>query len=433
MSETVRQSTATTPAADLPRVVIVGAGFGGLVAAKALRNAPVKVTVVDRRNYHLFQPLLYQVATASLSPADIATPIRAALRHQANAEVLMARVTGVDRANRQVIVAETDRRIPYDYLVIAAGARHAYFGHEEWAPVAPGLKKIEDATAIRHRILVAFERAEAESDPAERRRLLTFVIVGGGATGVEMAGAIAELAKKTLARDFRTIDPASAHIILIEAGPRLMTAFPEKLAAKAQQALERLGAEVLTDAPVEQCDADGVVAAGRRIEARTVVWAAGVQASPAARWLHAEADRAGRVKVEPDLSVPGEPNIFVVGDTALVLGRDGKPVPGIAPAAKQMGDYVAKVIKSRVAGKPPPGPFHYRNLGNFATIGRHAAIADLGWLRISGYPAWLLWGIAHIYFLIDFRSRIVVMLEWIWAYLTYRRSVRLITGTGQTT
>jgi NADH dehydrogenase FAD-containing subunit len=429
MSETVAQN----PAPGSPRVVIIGAGFGGLVAAKALRNAAVKVTVIDRRNYHLFQPLLYQVATASLSPADIATPIRAALRHQANAEVLMARVTGIDRANRQVILGDTHRRIAYDYLIIAAGARHAYFGHDEWEPVAPGLKKIDDATAIRHRILAAFERAEAEIDPAERRRLLTFVIVGGGATGVEMAGAIAELAKKTLAKDFRNIDPASAHIMLIEAGPRVMTAFPEKLAAKAQRALERLGAQVLTQTPVEQCDRDGVIAAGRRIEARTVIWAAGVQASPAARWLHAEADRAGRVKVGLDLSVPGEPNIFIIGDTALVLGRDGKPVPGIAPAAKQMGNYVAKVISGRVAGKPPPGPFHYRHLGNFATIGRHAAIADLGWLRLSGYLAWLLWGVAHIYFLIDFRSRIVVMIEWIWAYLTYRRSVRLITGSGETT
>jgi len=413
-----------------PRVVIVGAGFGGLVAAQALRKAPVKVTVIDRRNYHLFQPLLYQVATAGLSPADIASPIRGILRRQTNAEVLMARVTGVDCARREVLVDDDGRRIPYDYLIIAAGARHAYFGHDEWEEVAPGLKKIDDATAIRHRILVAFEKAETAHDPEERRRLLTFVIVGGGPTGVELAGAIAELAKKTLAKDFRTIDPASARVLLVEGGPRLLLAFPEDLAAKARRSLEKLGVEVLTKTPVELCDADGVVGAGQRIEARTILWAAGVQAAPVAKWLQADKDRAGRVTVNPDLSVPGNPEIFVIGDCATVMQANGQPVPGVAPAAKQMGAYVARVIAGRVAGKPVSAPFRYRNYGNFATIGRHAAVADFGWLKLSGYLAWLLWGVAHIYFLIGFRNRLAVMLDWLWAYVTYQRGVRLITGAG---
>ena len=413
-----------------PRIVIVGAGFGGLVAARALRKVAAKVTVIDRRNYHLFQPLLYQVATAGLSPADIASPIRSILRDQANAEVLMARVTGVDRARREVVIEDNGRRIRYDYLIVAAGARHAYFGHDEWAAVAPGLKKIDDATAIRHRILVAFEKAETATDPEERRRLLTFVIVGGGPTGVEMAGAIAELAKKTLVKDFRTIDPASARVILVEGGPRVLLAFPEDLSAKALRSLEKLGVEVLTNTPVELCDADGVVSAGRRIEARTILWAAGVQAAPVAKWLQADHDRAGRVKVNSDLSVPGETDIFVVGDNAAVMQANGLPVPGVAPAAKQMGHYVARVIAGRIAGRPVSEPFRYRNYGNFATIGRHAAVADFGWLKLSGYPAWLLWGAAHIYFLIGFRNRLAVMLDWLWAYVTFQRGVRLITGSG---
>jgi NADH dehydrogenase FAD-containing subunit len=413
-----------------PRVVIVGAGFGGLSAAKALRHAPVDVTVVDRRNYHLFQPLLYQVATAGLSPADIASPIRGILRGQANAEVLMGRVDGVDRARREVVLEGSGRRLAYDFLVIAAGARHAYFGRDDWEAVAPGLKKIDDATAIRHRILIAFEKAETEADAAERARLLTFVIVGGGPTGVEMAGAIAELAKKTLVRDFRTIDPAAARVVLVEAGARVLPQFPESLSAKARRALERLGVEVLTGAPVEQCDDAGVVRAGARIDSRTIVWAAGVQAAPAARWLQADKDRAGRVKVAADLSVPGSPDIFVIGDAAAVTQADGTPVPGIAPAAKQMGAYVARLIAGRLASRPVAEPFRYRHLGNFATIGRHAAVADFGRLRLSGYPAWLLWGAAHVYFLIGFRNRIAVMLDWLWAYLTDQRGVRLITGAG---
>jgi NADH dehydrogenase FAD-containing subunit len=413
-----------------PRVVIVGAGFGGLTAAKALRNAPVDVTVVDRRNYHLFQPLLYQVATAGLSPADIAAPIRGILRRQANAAVLMGRVAGVDRDRREVVLEGGGQRLAYDTLVIAAGARHAYFGRDDWEAVAPGLKKIDDATAIRHRILIAFEKAETEAHAQERARLLTFVIVGGGPTGVEMAGAIAELARKTLVRDFRTIDPAAARVVLVEAGPRVLPQFPESLSAKARRALKRLGVEVLTGAPVEQCDAAGVVRAGERIESRTIVWAAGVQAAPAAKWLQADKDRAGRVKVTADLSVPGSPEIFVIGDAAAVTQADGTPVPGIAPAAKQMGTYVARVIAGRIAGKPAAAPFRYRHLGNFATIGRHAAVADFGWLRLSGYPAWLLWGAAHVYFLIGFRNRIAVMIDWLWAYLTDQRGVRLITGAG---
>ncbi|HZF32691.1 MAG TPA: NAD(P)/FAD-dependent oxidoreductase [Candidatus Angelobacter sp.] len=421
---------AASPVDTRPRVVIVGAGFGGLVAARALRKVAAKVTVIDRRNYHLFQPLLYQVATAGLSPADIASPIRGILRDQANAEVLMARVTGVDRARREVMIDGSERRIPYDYLIIAAGARHAYFGHDEWEDVAPGLKKIDDATAIRHRILVAFEKAETTADPEERRRLLTFVIVGGGPTGVEMAGAIAELAKMTLVKDFRTIDPASARVILVEGGPRVLLAFPEDLSAKARHSLEKLGVEVLTNTPVELCDAGGVVSAGMRIEARTILWAAGVQAAPAAKWLQADKDRAGRVKVNPDLTVPGEPDIFVIGDNATVVQANGQPVPGVAPAAKQMGQHVARVIAGRIAGKPVATPFRYRNYGNFATIGRHAAVADFGWLKLSGYPAWLLWGAAHIYFLIGFRNRLAVMLDWLWAYVTFQRGVRLITGSG---
>ena len=427
---TPEMATAASAADTRPRIVIVGAGFGGLVAARALKNVAAKVTVIDRRNYHLFQPLLYQVATAGLSPADIAAPIRSILRDQANAEVLMARVTGVDRTRREVMIDDNGRRIPYDYLIIAAGARHAYFGHDEWEEVAPGLKKIDDATAIRHRILVAFEKAETSHDPEERRRLLTFVIVGGGPTGVEMAGAIAELAKKTLVKDFRTIDPASARVILVEGGPRVLASFPEGLSAKARRSLEKLGAEVLTNTPVELCDAEGVISAGKRIAARTILWAAGVQAAPAAKWLQAEKDRANRVKVEPDLSISGDPNVFVVGDNATVMQANGQPVPGVAPAAKQMGAYVARVIAGRIAGKPVSEPFRYRNYGNFATIGRHAAVADFGWLRLSGYLAWLLWGAAHIYFLIGFRNRLAVMLDWLWAYVTYQRGVRLITGAG---
>ena len=407
------------------RVVIIGAGFAGLAAAKALGGAPLHLTVIDRRNYHLFQPLLYQVATAGLSPADIATPIRAILARQRNTTVLLGRVTGIDVMSRRVI---TDRQvIPYDTLIIATGARHAYFGHDEWESVAPGLKKIEDATDIRRRILLAFELAETTEDPAERRRLLNFVVIGGGPTGVELAGAIAELARRALAADFRTIDPRDARVLLVEAGPRLLASFPESLSAAARQALERLGVEVRLGQAVTDCHAGGVVIAGETVEARTILWAAGVAASPAARWLGAEADRAGRVKVGADLTLPNHPEIFVLGDTALALDALGKPLPGIAPVAKQQGLYAAAAIRARVAGRAPPA-FRYRHLGNLATIGRKVAVADFGFVRLRGRIAWLLWGLVHVYFLIGFRNRIAVLLDWLWAYVTFQRGSRLITG-----
>jgi NADH dehydrogenase FAD-containing subunit len=386
------------------------------------------VTVIDRRNYHLFQPLLYQVATAGLSPAQIASPIRGILRKQRNATVLMGKVTGIDRSARRV--AAGAQHVPYDYLIVATGARHAYFGHDEWEPHAPGLKKIEDATDIRRRILIAFERAETEADAAERARLLTFVIIGGGPTGVEIAGAIAELARRALARDFRNIDPRDARVILVEAGPRILPSFPERLSAAAAQALAGLGAEVRTSIAITAVADDHVMAGAERIETRTVMWAAGVAASPAAKWLGAAGDKAGRVIVAPDLTLPGAPEIFVIGDTAAMTAPNGAPVPGIAPAAKQAGAYAAAAIKARIAGKPAPGPFRYRHAGSLATIGRRAAVVDFGWLRLRGLPAWLLWGAAHIYFLIGFRNRLTVMLDWLWSYLTFQRGSRLITGTG---
>ena len=410
-----------------PRVLILGAGFGGLSAAKALRDAPCDVVVIDRRNYHLFQPLLYQVATAALSPAEIASPIRSILSRQKNARVLMARVAGIDAARKRVLLQD-GRAEPFDFLVVATGARHAYFGHDDWEKCAPGLKKIEDATDIRRRILLAFERAEATEDPEARKALLTFVVIGGGATGVEMAGAIAEVAHWALADEFRAIDPTQARIVLIEAGPRLLPAFPEDLAEHARKALTKLGVEVQLGRAVEDCGADGIVYGGARLAARTIVWAAGVQASPAAKWLGAEKDRAGRVIVAKDLSVPGHPDIFVVGDTALVMDQKGQPVPGIAPAAKQMGKHAGRVIAARLAGRREAMPFRYRHAGSLATIGRSAAIADFGWIRLKGRIAWWIWGIAHIYFLIDFRSRFIVALQWLWSYLTYRRGARLITG-----
>jgi len=417
-------------AAPRHRVVILGAGFGGLSAAKALANAPVEVTVIDRRNYHLFQPLLYQVATAGLSPADIAAPIRSILRGQANARVLLGRVQGIDRRSRDVLL-EDGRRIPFDSLVVATGARHAYFGHDEWEPVAPGLKKIDDAIDIRRRILLAFERAEMATDEETRHRLLTLAVVGAGPTGVELVGAMAELAKKALAADFRAIDPRQARILLIEAAPRPLTAFPESLSAKAKTQLEELGVELLLGAKVTRCDDAGLEiedSKGRRfIPAATVIWAAGVEASPAARWLDVASDRAGRVPVTPYLNLPDDPRLFVIGDTALVSGADGKPLPGVAPVAKQQGEYVARQIRLALAGKSVK-PFAYRNYGNLATIGRKAAVADFGWIRLSGTLAWLLWGAVHIFFLIGFRNRIFVLLSWLWAYLSFHRGSRLITG-----
>lgn len=414
----------TEPNSGLPHVVIVGGGFGGLQAALALRNAPVHITILDRTNYHLFQPLLYQVATAGLSPADISAPIRHIVRNQRNTTVLMAEVTGVDAANRRVLLHS--RTIPYDYLILATGATHSYFGHEEWGKDAPGLKTIPNATSIRAHILQAFEMAEQESDPERLKELLTFVLVGAGPTGVEMAGAIAELARTTLASEFRHIDPASARILLLEAGKRILNAFPEDLAHQAQRHLEKLGVEIRTDSHVDQIDENGVLVAGQHIASRTVLWTAGVKASPAGKWLNAPTDRAGRVNVAPDLTVPGHPEIFVIGDTA-TLQQNGKPLPGVAPVAMQQGRYAASVIRNRVETKPVPPPFHYVNKGNLATVGRAFAILEVGRFKMSGFLAWVGWLVIHIFYLIGFRNRLLVMLQWAWAYFTYQRGVRLIT------
>lgn len=407
------------------RVVIVGAGFGGLSAAKALAKTEFNVTIIDQHNYHLFQPLLYQVATAGLAPSDIASPIRSILSRQANTNMVLARVSGIDTARREV-VAE-GQRFPYDCLILATGAQHAYFGHDEWAAFAPGLKTIDDATYIRRRILLAFEKAETELDAAERARLMNFVIVGGGATGVEMAGAIAELANRALARDFRSIDPRSARIILIEAAPRLLGAFDASLSEAAKRSLEQLGVEVRLGAAVTALDEGGVSLGAERIEARTVIWGAGVIASPAGRWLGAEADRAGRVKVAPDLSVPGHPEIFVIGDTAAATSADGRSLPGVAPVAKQQGEYVARLLTARERGRSLP-PFRYRDFGSLATIGRKRAVIQMGRLKLQGFIAWVIWCVAHIYFLIGFRNRFVVALNWLWNYVTFQRGTRLITG-----
>jgi NADH dehydrogenase len=405
------------------KVVIIGAGFGGLEAAKSLKRTPVDVTVIDRQNHHCFQPLLYQVATAALSPADVAWPIRHILRKQKNATVLMADVRGIDTGKRLVQIDSVI--IPYDYLVLATGATHSYFGHDEWADVAPGLKRIEDATRIRRHILIAFERAELATDAAEQARLLTFAIVGGGATGVEMAGAISEVARQSLAMDFRHIDPTAARIVLIEAGPRIMPTLPENLSDYVRRTLAKKGVEVMTSTRVMSCDARGVDLEHGRLDAGTIIWAAGVVASPAARWLGVEPDRAGRVKVSADLSVPGHPEIFVIGDTATVTDQPG--IPGIAPAAKQMGGYVGALIAARVAGKPSPPPFRYRHLGDLATIGRHAAVVKFGRLELTGFIGWLFWSLVHIYFLIGVRDRFIVAFTWLWDYLTFQRGARLIT------
>jgi NADH dehydrogenase len=406
-----------------PRVVIVGGGFGGLSAAKALAREAVDVTLIDRRNYHLFQPLLYQVATAGLSPADIASPIRSILRHQANVRVVMALVSDVDLEGRVVV---TDEGVfPYDRLVVATGAKHAYFGHDEWEQFAVGIKKIDDATALRRRILLAFEKAEIEEDAEERRRLLTFVVVGGGPTGVEMAGAIAELATKALAADFRSIDPRMTCVLLVEGGPRLLATFPEPLSAAARDSLGHLGVEVRTGAAVTGIDAGAVHVGDAVIQTRTVVWAAGVRASAAGRWLKAETDRAGRVIVGADLSLPGHPEIFVIGDTALAKDGQGKPYPGIAAVAKQQGEHVARVLGQQPADRPA---FHYRDYGMMATIGRKQAVAQLGRIRLTGVAAWVMWCIVHVYFLIGFRNRLSVATNWAWNYVTFQRGTRLITG-----
>jgi NADH dehydrogenase len=409
----------------LPHVVIIGGGFGGLYAVRALRRAHVRITLLDRRNHHVFQPLLYQVAMAALSPGDIASPIRWILRRQKNVEVLLAEVRAIDAARSRLYL--TDGEMTYDYLIVAAGATHAYFGHDEWRAEAPGLKTLEDALDIRRRVLLAFERAEREGDSARRQALLTFVIVGGGPTGVEMAGALAEMARLSLARDFRNFDPGSARIILLEAGSSLLSAFPQPLRDAARTDLERLGVTVRTNTAVTSVG-DGTVSVGQEtIAAETVIWAAGVSASPLGATLGVPVDRAGRVLIEPDLTIPGYTNVFVIGDLASLAGDDGLPLPGVAQVAIQMGKHAARQILRGIE-KQPYRAFHYNNLGNMATIGRNSAVADFGWMRMKGYLAWLAWLFVHILNLIGFRNRIVVMVQWAWSYFSYQRAIRLITG-----
>jgi NADH dehydrogenase len=410
-------------------VVVVGAGFGGLETVHRLAGAPVEITIVDRRNHHLFQPLLYQVATASLAPSEIAWPIRHLFRRRADVTTLLASVESIGKAARQLML-DDGSTLGYDTLVLATGARHAYFGHDAWEPFAPGLKTLEDATTIRGRILLAFEEAEREADTRKRVALLTFVIVGAGPTGVELAGTIAELARSTLPADFRRIDTGKARIVLIEAGPRILPAFAEDLSVYAKDSLEQLGVEVVLGQPVAECNAEGVVFGGTRVSAATIIWAAGVQSSPAAQWLDAPADKAGRLKAEPDLTVPGHSEIFAIGDAAIVQRPDGGPVPGIAPAAKQEGAYVAQVIRARLSGLPAPPPFRYKHAGDLATIGKRRAIIDFGWIKLRGAIAWWLWGFAHIYFLIGVRNRLSVALNWLWIYARDQRSARLITWWG---
>jgi NADH:quinone reductase (non-electrogenic) len=411
--------------ASLHRVVIVGAGFGGLETTYRLAGAGVAITLIDRRNHHLFQPLLYQVATASLATSEIAWPIRYLLRGRPEVTTLFATVSGVDAQTKRVLL-EDGESLPYDTLVLATGARHAYFGHDEWEPFAPGLKTLEDATTLRRRILVAFERAERESDPIRRAALMTFVIVGAGPTGVELAGTIAELARDTLPPDFRNIDTQKARVVLIEAGSRVLAGFADELSAYAQVSLESLGVEVVLGKAVTECNADGVVYGGERLQSKTLIWAAGVRASPAAEWLHAASDRAGRLQVAPDLTVPGHPDIFAIGDTVVVAGPDGKPVPGIAPAAKQQGRYVADTIRARLHGNTL-APFRYRHAGSLAQIGKRKAVIDFGRIRLRGALAWWIWGIAHIYFLIGLRNRLSVALSWLWIHARDQRAARLIT------
>ena len=411
--------------AEPHRVVIVGAGFGGLEAAHRLAGAPVKITLLDRRNHHLFQPLLYQVATASLATSEIAWPIRYLLRDRPEVTTLFATVCGVDAKDRRVLLDDGDA-LPYDTLILATGVRHAYFGHDEWEPFAPGLKTLEDATTLRRRILVAFERAERETDPQRRAALLTFVIVGAGPTGVELAGTIAELAQDTLPPDFRNIDTHKARVVLIEAGPRVLAGFTDDLSAYAQRALESIGVELVLGQAVTECSADGVVYGGHSLQAKTLIWAAGVRASPAAEWLNAASDRAGRLQVQSDLTVSGHPDIFAIGDTVIVADADGKPVPGIAPAAKQQGRYVANCIKARLRGETP-APFRYRHAGSLAQIGKRKAVIEFGSIKLRGTIAWWIWGIAHIYFLIGVRNRISVAISWLWIHARDQRAARLIT------
>ncbi len=410
----------------LHHVVIVGAGFGGLAVAHRLAGAPVRITIIDQRNHHLFQPLLYQVGTASLATSEIAWPVRHLVRGRKEITTLLGVVSGIDTPGRKVQL-EDGAIVPFDTLVLATGARHAYFGHDEWEPYAPGLKTLEDATSIRRRILLSLERAERETDPARRTALLTFVIVGGGPTGVELAGSIAELTHQNLAPDFRQIDTRTSRVLLIEAGPRILPSFPPDLSAYAQTALEKLGVEIQLGLPVSDCNSHGVTYGDRRVDADVILWAAGVRASPAAAWLALAPDNAGRVKVEADLTVPGQPGTFVIGDTATISAWKGKPVPGIAPAAKQQGVHVALTIKRRLQGDARVRPFVYHHAGNLATIGKRSAVIDFGWLKIRGWAAWWIWGLAHIYFLIGMRNRLAVALSWLWIYSTGNRSACLIT------
>jgi NADH dehydrogenase len=408
------------------RIVVIGGGFGGLAAVQALKGSGADITIIDKRNHHLFQPLLYQVATTALGPSEIAWPIRQRLSKRDDVTTLLAEVVGVDTAGKAVLL-EGGARVPFDSLIVATGARHAYFGHDDWEPFAPGLKTLEDATAMRRRLLVAFEKAELETDPAKRRALLTFAIIGAGATGVELAGAIIELARITLRNDFRSIHPEEARVILIEAGDRVLAAFKPELSAYALKALTKLGVDVRLGKPVTTLSQGKLQIGDDLLEAGTIIWAAGVLASPAALWLGVEADRAGRIKVNDDLTVPGHPDIFAIGDTVTAAWRDGKPVPGIGDAAKQGGRHAANVIKARLAGDNSHKPFRYAHLGDIATIGRREALIDFGWIKLTGWIGWWTWGAAHIYFLIGLKNRIFVALNWLWAYLTGYRSARLIT------
>jgi NADH dehydrogenase len=411
-------------------VVIVGAGFGGLAAAQGLAGAGVKITIIDQRNHHLFQPLLYQVGTASLATSEIAWPIRHLVRKRKEVTTLLGVVAAVDTQDRTVLL-EDGGRVNYDTLVLATGARHAYFGHDEWEPYAPGLKTLEDATSIRRRILLSFERAERETDPERRTALLTFVIVGGGPTGVELAGAIAELANQNLPQEYRHIDTRKARVVLIEAGPRILPGFTEDLSAYAHASLERLGVEIQLKQAVSECSEQGVIYGGRPLAAKVILWAAGVRASAAAAWAGLPADNAGRAQVEPDLSAPGHPEIFVIGDTATINAWHGKPVPGIAPAAKQQGMHVARTIRMRLSGNATPQVFRYKHSGSLATIGRRAAVIDFGKIKVRGWIAWWIWGLAHIYFLIGVRNRLAVALSWLWIYSTGSRNACLITQGEQ--
>lgn len=405
--------------------MIVGGGFGGLYAARALAGRPVRVTLLDRRNYHLFQPLLYQVATAALNPSDIATPLRSILRKAANVTVLLAHVDRVELDHRRLVL---DRgQISYDGLVLAVGASHSYFGHHDWERLAPGLKSLEDALEIRRRVLLAYEAAEREQDRAEQRALLTFVVIGGGPTGVELAGALGEISRQTIARDFRVIDPTKARIILLEGGPRILSTYPESLSGRAQIQLERIGVEVRTRAMVTQVTPDAVWLGGEQIRCRTVLWAAGAAAAPLGNTLGVPLDRVGRVLVEPDLSIPGHPEAFVIGDLCAFLHQTGAPLPGLAPVAIQQGRAAAENVLQRLAGHPTR-PFHYRDKGSMATIGRAAAVAVIGRVQLSGLLAWVTWLLVHIISLIGFRNRVLVLLQWAWAYVTWQRGARLITG-----